>query len=549
MHVYRRLSAFVAVLLLVSLVGCGFFANDPLEAALQSISTERLGDYIETLASDDFEGRAPNSPGEEMTVAFLTEHFREIGLEPGNGESYEQEVPLVSITADEVSPLQVEGASYAYGDDYMAWTRRIVDDIALDGSEMVFVGYGIVAPEYDWNDYEGLDIEGKTVVMLVNDPGFATEDTTLFKGREMTYYGRWTYKYDEAARQGAEAVFIVHETEPAGYPWEVVSGSWSGPQFDLDREEGSTELAAVEGWLHHDTALDLFQQAGHDYEALKEEAVQPDFEPVPLEQTASLEIQNEISRSTSRNVIARLPGTERADEAVIYTAHWDHLGRDTTLEGDQIYNGAEDNATGTAALLELAEAFTEVEPQRSVYFLAVTAEEQGLLGSAYYAENPVVPLEKTAAVINMDVLNVYGPMRDITVVGYGQSELEDYLERAAREENRVLRPDPEPEKGFYFRSDHFSFAQKGVPALYTDTGVESIEHGEEWMLQQREQYTEERYHKPADEYDSSWNLEGMVEDLRLLFQVGHALADTSGFPGWKEGSAFKSVREEAMGEE
>lgn len=549
MHIYRRLSAFATVFLLVSLVGCGFSGNDPLEAALQSITTEELSAYTETLASDDFEGRAPGSSGEEMTVAFLTEHFREIGLEPGNGESYEQEVPLVSITADEVSPLQVEGASYAYSDEYMAWTRRIVDETALDGSEMVFVGYGVVAPEYDWNDYEGLDVEGKTVIMLVNDPGFATGDSTFFKGREMTYYGRWTYKYDEAARQGAEAAFIVHETAPAGYPWEVVSGSWSGPQFDLDREEGTAELAAVEGWLHHDTALDLFQRAGRDYEALKAEAAQPDFEPVPLEQAASLEIQNEISRSASRNVIARLPGTERADEAVIYTAHWDHLGRDTTLEGDQIYNGAEDNATGTAALLELAEAFTEVEPQRSVYFLAVTAEEQGLLGSAYYAENPIAPLEETAGVINMDALNVYGPTHDITVVGYGQSELEDYLEQAAREEDRVLRPDPEPEKGFYFRSDHFSFAQQGVPALYTDTGIESIEHGEDWMLQQSEQYTEERYHKPADEYDSSWNFEGMVEDLRLLFRVGHTLADTSDFPGWKEGSAFKSVREEAMGEE
>lgn len=521
------------------------------DATASSIDTVDLARHIQTLASDAFEGRAPASPGGEKTVRYLTEQFREMGLAPGNGDSYTQDVPLVSITATDVSPLMVAGedgsATYSYTDEYMAWTKRLTESVTLDLSEMVFVGYGIVAPEYDWNDYAGLDVEGKTVVMLVNDPGFATEDSTFFKGRKMTYYGRWTYKYAEAGRQGAEAAIIVHETAPAGYPWEVVSGSWSGPQFDL--QSASEPRAAVEGWLTKETAEQVFEQAGLDYETQKAAAAGRGFEAVPMAGLrASLQLQNRIEKTTSQNVVARVPGSERPDECVGYMAHWDHLGRDTTRTGDQIYNGALDNASGTAGLLELAQAFASMEtpPARSVQFIAVTAEEAGLLGSAYYVEHPTCALDETAAVINMDGLNVLGPMNDLTVVGYGQSELDDYLARAAHAKGRTLRPDPEPEKGFYFRSDHFNFARKGVPALYTDTGVESIEHGEAWAREQRDEYTRERYHKPADEYDPSWDLRGAVDDLQLLFQVGARIAGESTFPQWKPGSAFKATREEMM---
>ena len=523
-------------------------AVDPAAAAV--IDTADLAQRTKTLSSDAFGGRGPASPGEDSTVAYLTRQFQEIGLEPAGDSGFVQQVPLVSITATETSPLTVTGggapSTFAYGDDYMAWTKRLAPSVDLAPSEMVFVGYGIVAPEHDWDDYDGLDVAGKTVVMLVNDPGFATADSTVFKGREMTYYGRWTYKYEEAGRRGAEAALIVHEAEAAGYPWKVVRGSWSGPQFDLVRPDSGASRALVEGWLTKNAAMQVFEETGLNYDSLKAQAARPDFQAQPLGSLrASLQLQNRIQRTTSQNVIARLPGAERPEECVLYMAHWDHLGRDTTRRGDQIYNGALDNATGTAGLLELAQAFAALEtpPARSVQFAAVTAEEAGLLGSAYYTEHPTCPLAQTAAVINMDGLNVLGPMRDLTVVGYGQSELDDYLARAAETQSRTLRSDPEPEKGFYFRSDHFNFAKKGVPALYTDTGVESVAHGEAWAREQREAYTNERYHKVTDEYDPSWNLQGAVDDLQLLYHVGARLAGESTFPQWSEGSAFRDEQQ------
>ena len=540
------------------------FANAAIvdTAAAAVIDTSGLARHTKALSSDTFGGRGPASPGEDSTVAYLTRQFRQMGLEPAGDSGFVQRVPLVSITATGTSPLTVTGggapSSFAYGDAYMAWTKRLAPSVTLEPSEMVFVGYGIVAPEQGWDDYEGVDAEGKTVVMLVNDPGFATGDSALFSGEEMTYYGRWTYKYEEAARQGAEAALIVHEAAPAGYPWEVVRGSWSGPQFDLVRpeaERGSAPgvrpdsgaaRALVEGWLTHDVATQIFDEAGLNYDALKAQAARPDFQAQPLGNLrASLQLQNRIQRTASQNVIARLPGAERPEECVLYMAHWDHLGRDTTRSGDQIFNGALDNATGTAGLLELAQAFEAMEtpPERSVLFAAVTAEEAGLLGSAYYVEHPTCPLAQTAAVINMDGLNVLGPMNDLTVIGYGQSELDDYLAEAAATKDRTLRPDPEPEKGFYFRSDHFNFAKQGVPALYTDTGVESVEHGEEWARAQRDAYTTERYHKVTDEYDPSWNLEGAADDLRLLFAVGARLAGETTFPEWSAGSAFRDEQE------
>lgn len=533
------------------LFGC---TSDPRTPALESITTEYLAAAIETLASDAFEGRGPSSEGEERTIAFLRDEFQRIGLEPGNGDSFFQEVPLVAITAQGAPALTVSGGgattALAFGDDQVVWTKRVVEQSALENSDLVFVGYGVVAPEYDWNDYEGVDVRGKTVVILVNDPGFATQDEALFNGNAMTYYGRWTYKYEEAARQGAAGALVIHDMAPAGYGWGTVRSSWTGPQFDLVSDDGNMSRVAVEGWITLDAAQQLFAQARQDLDALRARAAQRGFEAVPLGLQASVSITNTLERSTSNNVLAVWPGSDRADEYVVYMGHWDHLGRDAGLEGDQIYNGALDNATGTAGLLELAEAYTRLgeRPSRSILFLAVTAEEQGLLGSAYYATHPVYPLNKTVAAINMDVLNHLGPMNDITVVGYGNSELDDYLEEAAAEAGRVVRSDPEPEKGFYYRSDHFSFAKEGIPALYTDAGIDHVEYGEAWTLEQREEYTAHNYHKPSDEYDPNWDLTGAVDDLELLFTVGYRLATSAAFPNWREGTEFKARRDATMAE-
>ena len=528
-------------------------------AALATISADGLAADIRILASDEFEGRGPATSGEEKTIAYLREEFAAIGLQPGNGDSWFQNVPMIAITAEEVSPLIVSGETgvvsgetgvgdYTYERDFMAWTKRVSESEEVTESELVFVGYGVVAPEYGWNDYEGVDVEGKTVVMLVNDPGYATEDPNLFSGRTMTYYGRWTYKFEEAARQGAAAAFVVHETAPAGYPWEVVSGSWSGPQFDLVRPDDNMSRIRIEGWLTVETARNVFARAGLNYDSLKASASSGEFEALPMGLQASLSIRNSFVRSDSRNVLATLPGSDRADEYVIYSAHWDHLGRDPSLEGDQIFNGAHDNATGTAGLLELARAFASQErpPSRSILFLAVTAEEQGLLGSEHYAANPVFGLEKTVALINMDGLNNYGPTEDIIVVGMGMSELDDYLDAAAATQGRSLTPDAESEKGYYYRSDQFSFAKRGVPGLYTDEGTVSREHGPEWMMERKAAYTAERYHKPADEYSEDWDLRGAVEDLQLFFLVGDRLANGTEFPNWREGSEFRAIRDSTL---
>ena len=527
-------------------------SGEQVAIALETISEADLVENIQVLASDEFEGRLPASPGGQKTTEFLAAAFEEVGLEPANEGSWFQDVPLVAITAEEVSPLVIGGGSgpsdYEYQDDFMAWTKRVVDDVKVENSELVFVGYGVVAPEYGWNDYEGLDVEGKTVVMLVNDPGYATQNPDLFSGSTMTYYGRWTYKFEEAARQGAAAAFVVHETAPAGYPWTVVSGSWAGPQFDLVREDDNMSRIPVEGWFTLDMARAVFQQAGLDYDSLKASAASEGFAPIPMGLDASVAIQNTLERSESRNVLGLLRGADRADEYVIYTAHWDHLGLDPNLEGDQIYNGAKDNATGTAGLIEIARAFTALEdrPSRSILFLAVTAEEQGLLGSAFYATNPVFPLGKTVALINMDGLNIYGPTEDIVVVGMGMSELDEYIVAAAATQGRQVEPDAEPEKGFYYRSDQFSFAKEGVPGLYTDEGSISREHGPAWMQEQKDLYTAERYHKPADEYSEDWELAGAIEDLQLLFLVGDRLASGTEFPNWYEGTEFRATRDASL---
>ena len=537
--------------LLMVPAGCAPDPEAPADA-LQGIDDAGLREHIAVLASDEFEGRAPVSRGEELTIAYLAEAFGAAGLEPGNDGEWLQPVPLVSLTADPGMRLAISGddgeAALEYGTEMMAWTKRVIDRSGLADSELVFVGYGIVAPEYGWDDYAGVDVAGKTVVMLVNDPGYPTGDPAHFNGRAMTYYGRWTYKFEEAGRQGVAGALIIHETDAAGYPWEVVASSWSGPQFGLVAEDANLSRPAVEGWLTLDAAAALFERAGLDLATLSGRAVREDFQAASLGLAASLEIRNTIERSTSHNVVGRLTGADRPGEAVVYMAHWDHLGKDETLEGDRIYNGALDNATGVAGLIEIAAAFGGLErpPARTVLFLAVTAEEQGLLGSDHYGEHPVHPLDRTVAAINMDGLNTVGPMNDITVVGLGNSDLDGYLEAVVSAAGRVIRPDPEPEKGFFYRSDHFNFAKRGVPALYTDSGIDHVERGESYGRRMREAYTAERYHKPTDEYDPTWDLDGAVDDLRLLFEVGYRLAQGAEWPTWREGNEFRAARDQMM---
>jgi len=485
-------------------------------------------------------------------VAYLAEHFNAYGLEPGNGESYFQDVPLVDITASADQQLVISGPDVSiiltYADDYVAGTRRVVDQIDVVDSEMVFVGYGIVAPEYGWNDYEGLDMTGKTAIILVNDPGYASHDESLFTGYAMTYYGRWTYKYEEAMRQGADAAIIIHETGPAGYPWAVVRNGWTGKAFYLESMDGNMSRSKVEGWISGAAAEKIFTTAGLDLAALTEAASKKGFKPVAMGLTASVSFFNEINHSRSKNVIGIVPGSENVDEYFVYMAHWDHFGIGEEIDGDNIYNGALDNASGTAALLELAEAFgsLEVAPKRTMVFLAVTAEEQGLLGSEHYGENPLFPLNKTIAGLNIDGLNLIGRTRDISVTGLGLSELDPYLERAAAAQGRVLSPDPDVEKGYYYRSDHFNLAKKGVPMIYPGSGIDHVELGAEWGHAQADDYVANRYHKPTDEYDPNWDLSGGVEDIKLYYAVGEAVANSDVWPNWNIGTEFRTIRDESL---
>ena len=536
------------------LIGCSPETDELLEptveAASQTAEIEAmLHEHIAVLASDEFEGRAPATPGEEKTINYLRSEFEALGIGPGNGDSYFQSVSVTDITTASDAVLRFSGSNYdaelEYATEMMVGSQQQIPTTSLVDSELVFVGYGVVAPERNWNDYAGIDVAGKTVVILVNDPGYATQDPDVFNGNAMTYYGRWTYKYEEAARQGAAGALIVHETGPAGYGWEVVSGSWSGPQIGLQADNLNSDKNDIEGWLTLDSAESLFAGAGLNYQELKATAAQPGFSAVPLgDITASVTIQNSVRTSESQNVIAMIPGTQRPAETIIYTAHWDHLGVNPELPGDNIYNGAADNATGTAALLAMAKMHADAGPApRSVAFLAVTAEESGLLGSRWYAEHPVFPLATTVANINIDVLNTYGPMHDIVVVGNGSSELEAYLEEAATAQGRHLVEEPNPERGYYYRSDHFNFAKAGVPALYAESGEDSVEFGKQWGAEQAQDYNENRYHAPSDEYDPNWNLEGAAQDILLYFDVASKLSRESSFPNWLEGNEFKGIRD------
>ncbi|MDG2420628.1 MAG: M28 family metallopeptidase [Gammaproteobacteria bacterium] len=520
-----------------------------------SISVEKvLHEHISILASDEYGGRAPATPGEVKTIEYLRDNFIDLGVGPGNGDSYFQSVAVTEIITKSDAVMNIEGEAYeatlTYGRDMMVGTQQQVPELNVSGANLVFVGYGIVAPEYEWNDYAALDVRNKTVVILVNDPGYATQNENLFNGNAMTYYGRWTYKFEEAARQGAAAALIVHETGPAGYGWEVVNSSWSGPQIGLEAENLNRDRTKIEGWLTKESALSIFNGAGLDYEALKTNASVRGFQATPIgDVKLSVSIENSIRNSTSQNVIAAIPGTTRPNESVIYTAHWDHLGVNPELNGDNIFNGAADNATGTAGLLALAQLHMQKDrPERTIVFLAVTAEESGLLGSKWYAEHPIFPIETTVANINMDNLNTFGRMRDVVVVGAGSSELEIYLEDAVLAQGRYIMPEPNPERGYYYRSDHFNFAKVGVPALYAESGEDSIDYGREWGAAQAQEYTDNRYHAPGDEYDPNWDLSGASEDINLYFEITNVLANSLDFPQWFDGNEFKAVREFSIAE-
>ncbi|WP_149196421.1 M28 family metallopeptidase [Luteimonas suaedae] len=513
-------------------------------------------ELVKTLASDEFEGRAPGSPGGEKTVEYIRAQYERLGLQPGGEDGgWYQTVPMVETTADESTVLRLDSNGEArelqFGSDLVIGTRTGETQVNIADSELVFVGYGVDAPEQDWNDYAGVDVTGKTVVILVNDPGFHAGDDNLFEGNRMTYYGRWTYKYEEAARKGAAAALIIHDTEGASYGWDVVRNSWSGAQFDLRAADDPEPRLPAQGWITSEVARQLFADSGLDLDEMYRAANRRGFEAVPLEATLSVDLKSTVTEKSSRNVIGVLPGSERPDETVIYMGHWDHLGVHERDDGTrEIYNGAVDNATGIAGIIEIAGRFAgeTPAPKRSLAFLAVTLEESGLLGSKYYVAHPTFPMEKTVAVINLDAMSVAGPSRDFVVTGKGNSELEDILETFADEQQRVLVEEGNPAGGYYFRSDHFNFAKAGVPALYAKGGNDLVEGGTAAGKAATEDYAS-RYHQPGDVYREEWNLAGVIQDLDALYGVGRMLADdVDRWPNWYEGNPFKAARDRMMGE-
>jgi Zn-dependent M28 family amino/carboxypeptidase len=559
------------VVALAVLVGCGSpqrpARSSPNPTAeripigqLPAIDAEAVLAHTKVLSSDEFEGRAPGTKGEELTAAYLVDEFRKMGLKPGNTDgTFIQKVPLVGITPAPANLVLRRGQqqrALTWKSDVVAWTKHVADSASVNNSEVVFVGYGVVAPEFDWDDYKGVDVKGKTLLMLVNDPPVPDPansnelDEKTFGGKAMTYYGRWTYKYEIGAQRGAAAVLLVHETGPAGYGFNVVQGK-TGEQFDLATPDKNMNRVAIEGWITLDQGKELIKMAGQDFDTLKKQAATRAFKPVPLGVSASMTIHNTLRTIDSRNIVAKLEGSDAAhrDEYVIYTAHWDHFGIGAPVNGDRIYHGAQDNAVGTAGLLEIARAFTKLQtpPKRSILLLSVTAEEQGLLGSEYYSVTPIYPLAKTLANINIDGLNVHGRTKDLTLVGYGASDLDDYTREAAGEQGRVIRPDPEPEKGFYYRSDHFNFAKQGVPALDPSEGVDFIGKPADYGRKMRDDYTEHHYHQPSDKVNADWDLSGAREDLMVLFAVGYRIAQADKFPEWKPGNEFKAKRDGMLG--
>ncbi len=550
----KKCSFFVAaVLALACFHGCQQAQDNDFLQAEAGISGKAMVEYIQVLASDEFAGRKPFTEGEELTIAYLQQQFIELGLEPAFSGSYFQEVPLMEVEVKPAATMRLvsEAGGLVLNNltDFVAFSRKVKQKTIIENAPMVFAGYGIVAPEYQWDDYYGLDVRDKIVVVLVNDPGLATGDPDLFNGNAMTYYGRWTYKYEEAARHGALGIMIVHNTLGAGYPWSVVVSGALSPKLYLQDEGDYSEFADVEGWLTTDAAEELFANAGLDFHTLAQEAAQPGFRAVELNTRLWFEIESTFKYDVSRNVAGVMPGTDLADEVIIFSAHWDHFGIGPVIDGDSIYRGAVDNGTSIAWMLEIAKAFGKLEnrPRRSIMFLAPTAEEQGLLGAHYYVKNPAFPLEKTVANLNNDLMLPLGRMRDVMVTGYGQSTLDDLVEEAAKRQDRYVIPDPNPESGMYYRADHFAFAKAGVPALFARGNVEHREHGREWTAQKEKDWLANNYHKPADKYDAeTWDMEGIVEDAKLAFYIAWKLAKSDYWPQWKEGSEFKAIRESYM---
>ncbi len=534
-------------LLLASMLLC----TVPALADGPAISTDTLKEVTRTLSSDTFEGRAPTTPAEDKTIGYIAGRFAAAGLQPGNKGDWFQKVPLVEMNADSAMHLDISGGkmplSFAYKTDMVASSYRVVPQTDVKNSDVVFVGFGINAPERGWNDYAGIDVKGKTVIILVNDPDYETKGLKgPFEGRAMTYYGRWTYKYEEAARQGAAAAFIIHDTFPAAYPWDVVVSSWTGPQLGLDAANNHMDQTQANGWITGDAAQKLMASSGKTLATMVAAAKKKGFKAVLLGMKANLSFANTIKRQSSNNVIGILPGKTHPDEYVLYSAHWDHLGRCETVKGDDICNGAVDNASGSAGLVALAEAHAKAgAADRSLVFLSVTAEESGLLGSAYYGANPVYPLAQTVGGINMDGLNMLGRTKDVTVIGPGKSELEPLLATYVKAQNRVVTPEATPEKGAFFRSDHFSLAKYGVPFIYFDSGEDLVNGGVAAGHAAAEDYTTNRYHKPQDEYRADWNWEGAVEDLTLNYQIGRALAEGSSWPNWNTSAEFRAIRDKS----
>ncbi len=529
--------------------------------ALPPIDGAAVLEHTKALASDVFEGRGPGTKGETLTTDYLTKQLQQMGLAPGNPDGgWVQKVPLVGATVEGRPPLVFRKGgterTLAWHDDYVAWTKRVSERVSLDASPLVFVGYGVKAPEFQWDDYKGVDLKGKTLVVLVGDPPVPDPahpdqlDPKVFGGRAMTYYGRWTYKYEMGAASGAAGVLIVHETEAAGYPFAVVQGK-AAEQFDVETPDGAQGRSAVEGWITLEQAKALFAMAGQDFDALRKKAATREFAPVDLGATASVTLTNAIRKVPSANVAAKLEAADpkHRDEWLIYTTHWDHFGVGPSVNGDNIYRGAVDNASGTGGLLEIARAFTRAtpKPSRSILFLFVTAEEQGLLGSAWYADHPLYPLAKTLAVLNLDALNVHGRTRDLTIVGLGLSTLDDTIASAAAAQGRVVKPDPTPEKGSYYRSDHFPFARKGVPSIHAGGGIEFVGKPAGYGLQIRDAYIANDYHKPTDRVRPDWDMSGAVEDLALYLRAGYEIARTPTWPAWKPGAEWKPARDAMLG--
>ena len=527
-----------------------------LQPALEAITPDGLLAHIKVLASDEFEGRAPGTKGEELSVKYISDEFKKIGLKPGNPDgTYTQEVPLAGINSEPRMSFTIgdKTIDLKYLDDFVASSARLQPEIKVDKSDVVFVGYGIVAPEYGWDDYKDADVRGKTLLMLIGDPPIPDSkdpsklDEKMFKGKAMTYYGRWTYKYEIAAQKGAVAAIIVHETQPAAYPWQVVRSSWGKENFELDNPNKNMDAVSARSWITLDVAKKIVADCGQDFDALKKTAIAKDFRPIALTAKANIQIKQQIREFKSHNVIGTLEGSDPKlrDEHVIYTAHWDHLGRHPELQGDQIFNGAIDNASGVASVIQIAAAFMKVNPppKRSVLFMATTAEEAGLLGAKFYAEHPLYPLEKMLADINIDGVNPWGKTHDLEDLTNGNSTLDDLLGRAAARQGRVMKPNSEPEKGGFYRVDSFEFAKAGVPVLHAARGIEIIGKPPEYGKQKRDEFVAKHYHQPSDEVDPGWDLSGAVQDVQLLFEVGYQVANGDKFPEWKAGSEFKAKRE------